>query len=84
MIFGTKKKKNRNFIPNIKINDETLDVVDETTFLGVILDCELNWKKHINYTSKKIAKAIGIIPIARRVFNKTNLNNYIMLLCTHI
>jgi hypothetical protein len=67
-----------------QINGITLEVVNKSKFLGVIIDDQLYWKHHILYTSKKIAKAIGIISIARRVFNKTNLNNYIMLLCTHI
>ena len=37
--------------------------------MGVIIDDQLNWKLHISYISKKIAKATGIISIARRVFD---------------
>ena len=57
----------------IKINGITLDVVNKSKFLGVVIDDQINWKQHILYTSKKIAKAIGIISIARRVFNKSTL-----------
>jgi hypothetical protein len=50
MIFEKAKKKNRSFTPNIKIDGQTLDIVEETKMLGVIVDMELNWKKHIIYT----------------------------------
>jgi hypothetical protein len=73
MIFGKKNTKNRDYIPNIKINGETLDIVDETKFLGIILDSELNWKKHVSYTSKKLAKAIAILSKTRQFFNKKTL-----------
>jgi hypothetical protein len=47
--------------------------VDETKFLGIIVDMELNWKKHIIYTSKKIAKAIGILSKTRPYLDKKTL-----------
>ena len=47
---------------------------DETTkFIGVIIDNRLNWKHHIDSICNKVSKNIGIILIARRVFNKTTL-----------
>ena len=80
MLFGQKNKKNRNFIPNIKINDETLDIVNETKFSGIILDSELNWKSHVNYTSKKLAKDIAIISKTKQFFNKKNPASNVLLL----
>jgi hypothetical protein len=74
MIFGTKNKQIKNSF-NIQIEGKSLLTVSKTKFLGVIIDDQLNWKHHITYTSKKIAKAIGIISIARRVFNKKTLVN---------
>jgi hypothetical protein len=68
MIFG-KKKKQDNYVPKIKIEDQILEIVDQTKFLGVIVDHELNWKKHIIYTSKKIAKAIGILTKTKQILN---------------
>jgi hypothetical protein len=51
MIFGSKRNnRHGNYIPNIKIDGQTLDIVNETKCLGFILDDELSWKKHINYT----------------------------------
>jgi hypothetical protein len=68
-----KKKIYRNFTPKITIRGQVLDTVEETKFLGIIVDMELNWKKHIIYTSKKIAKAIGILSKTRQFLDKKNL-----------
>ena len=46
MIFGLKKKNLDNSIA-IKIEGQTLEVVNQTKFFGVILDQDLNWKKLI-------------------------------------
>jgi hypothetical protein len=72
MVFGTKNDSLKKEL-KIKINGITLEVVNKSKFLGVVIDDQLNWKQHILYTSKKIAKAIGIISFARRVFNKATL-----------
>ena len=66
-------KKTSDYLPKIQINGETLDIVEETKFLGVILDSELSWTKHISYTSKKLAKSIAILSKTRPFFNKTTL-----------
>jgi hypothetical protein len=50
-----------------------LDIVDETKFLGVILDSELTWKNHINYTSKKLSKSIAILSKTKPFFNRQTL-----------
>ena len=49
--------------------------VNETKFLGVIIDDKLNWSPHITYISKKIAKGIGIIIKARKIFNNETLSS---------
>jgi hypothetical protein len=72
MVFGTKNDILKKEL-KIKMNGITLDVVNKSKFLGVVIDDQINWKQHILYTSKKTAKAIGIISIARRVFNKATL-----------
>jgi hypothetical protein len=55
MIFGSKNK-----FPHpitIQIEGENIAEVEETKFLGVILDSSLSWKKHIYHISKKSLKA---------------------------
>ena len=48
-------------MPNIYIDDNKIDFVKEFNFLGIILDCNLKWKLHINHISKKISKTLGIL-----------------------
>lgn len=43
------------------INNEYIDQVNETVFLGIILDEELSWKSHISHVANKISKSLGII-----------------------
>ena len=45
------------------INETTIAQVNETVFLGVVLDNNLTWKSHIATCSLavKISKSIGII-----------------------
>lgn len=46
---------------SIQIDNNKIDCVKETVFLGVILDEHLSWKPHILSISRKISKSIGII-----------------------
>jgi hypothetical protein len=52
MIFGPNRKTNTSKI-NIHIEGRTLDIVNSTKFLGIILDSGLNWKGHILHLAKK-------------------------------
>ena len=48
--------------------------VNETNFLGVIIDDKLNWKPHIRYICTKVAKGFGAILKARKVFDRETLS----------
>ena len=65
MLFGPRKK-----IPiediNIQIEGKKLDIVTTTKFLGVILDSNISWKDHIAHISKKVARSVGILSIAKK------------------
>jgi hypothetical protein len=50
-----------------------LERVDQTKFLGIILDSGCTWQPHIQYLTKKIAKSIGILSLARQTLNKKTL-----------
>lgn len=52
---------------NIRIDGEQLESVKEIKYLGIILDNKLNFKSHVNYIAKKIAKKIGFF---KRIRNK--------------
>ena len=69
----TKSKHKIRHIPTIKLKGETLENITETKFLGVMVDSSLTWKSHINLTTKKIAKSIGILSKAKQYFNNKTL-----------
>ena len=52
------------------IDDETIDEVKNTKFLGVIIDNKLTWKDHINYVAGKVSRAIGMIVKAKKYLRK--------------
>ena len=58
---------------DLLINGNRISEVNETKFLGVIIDNKLNWSPHIMHISKKIAKGIGIILKARKVVDNEKL-----------
>ena len=66
------------------INGNQITEVNETKFLGVIIDNKLTWCPHIMYIGKKIAKGIGIILKAREAFNNETLFSLYYTLFTHI
>ena len=58
---------------DLLINGSRISEVTEAKFLGVIIDNKSNWSPHIMYISKTIAKGIGIILKARKVFDNETL-----------
>ena len=60
-------------IKDIFIDGNKIMEVTETKFLGVIIDCKLNWSPHITYISKNVAKCVGIIIKARKLFDQETL-----------
>jgi hypothetical protein len=76
MIFGLKRHSSTKNI-NVMINNQKLDVVLSSKFLGVIIDNNLSWKEHCLYTAKKMSKSIAILSIAKKYLNhKTMLQLY--------
>ena len=56
------RQKRQLFDINLKISQCAIERVNETIFLGVILDENLTWKPHIAINvARKISKSIGII-----------------------
>ena len=56
----------------VVIDNHPIKEVCHIKFLSVI-DNKLKWKEHIDFISKIIAKGIGVIIKARKVFDKTTL-----------
>ena len=60
------QKKLETIVTNLKIDNQLIEKVDNTTFIGVMLDSHLSWSKQIKMVKKKIARGIGIINKARK------------------
>ena len=58
---------------HIHINNVEIHSVEQTKFLGVIIDCHLSWKPHIQYIKTKVCKSIGIITKARKYLDSKSL-----------
>ena len=71
MIF-TSRNKCMNDV-DIRINNVKVERVYATKFLGVQIDAQLTWKKHIEYTCKKLCKCVGILAKARKKLHKSSL-----------
>ena len=60
MIFKSRQNRHHPDV-QLSLNSCSIERVNETVFLGVILDETLSWKSHISHVANKISKLIGII-----------------------
>ena len=61
MVFHNRQRNISALIPTIHINGQPIERVTEFNFLGLIIDQHLNWEAHIQKTSNKISRALGIM-----------------------
>ena len=78
MIFSNKKCNDNHMI---SINGMDITRVFVTKFLGVHLDFQFNWSKHISVITNKIAKNVSVMYRVRHLLTNTTLYN---LYCTLI
>ena len=71
MLF-TPKRWSRS-VKDIIIDHCKINEVKETKFLGVVIDNTLKWSSHLEYIGGKIAKGIGVIIKARKIFSTVTL-----------
>ena len=57
----------------VLINNREIEQVEETVFLGIILDENLSWRSQVAHVANKISKSIGIIRKSRFYLQKTSL-----------
>ena len=63
MIFKPTKQLNndiKNLNLQIKFNNVIIERTSCTKYLGIYMDKDLNWQKHIDYVHKKIVKFVGL------------------------
>ena len=54
-------------LSSIKIRNCNIECVSSIRFLGVVLDCNLKFDKHVNNISVKISKSLGILSKVNKV-----------------
>ena len=54
--------------PDLQIKSNRIKRVTKCNFLGLVLQSNLYWNKHINHISLKVSKAIGVIHRLKSVY----------------
>ena len=84
IIFHPYNKPLKKYI-TLKINNKAIMEKDNIKYLGIIIDSQLNWKKHILTLSKKNSRCIGIMCKLRQFMNTNMLKNiYYSLFYSHL
>ena len=85
MIFKTRNRKLQDIPMDILLNDKIITQTAVTKFLGIFLDENIDWSKHIEHISFKISRAIGVLSRLRH-FIPVNIliNLYNTLILPHI
>ena len=75
MIMTNRKKVQQNDDLQLSIDGQTISQVNETIFLGVIIDDRMTFKSHIhvNHIAGKMSKGVGIICKARQLLPQYSL-----------
>ena len=71
MVFS--KRRTRKTSLKLIIDGESICEVQNTTFLGIIIDNKLNWKDDISYIAGKVSRGVGMIIKARNYLNRDGL-----------
>ena len=54
--------------PDLQLNGNKIERVTQFNFLGLILQSNLSWNKHVNHISLKVSKTIGILYRLKSVY----------------
>ena len=60
VIFHPHQKKINNSL-NIEIDGKPINQQKSVKYLGILIDCHLNWKEQIQQFLKKISRGIGVL-----------------------
>ena len=72
IIFKSNKKRLRRDL-HLTLNGTVLQRVEDSKFLGIVIDQHLTWKNHIDYITKKILRITGLLCRIRFYVNQTHL-----------
>ena len=71
-------------IPHFQVNGHDIDFVEETKYLGLIIDDNIKWESNVKCTQKKISRAIGLLKYAKQYMQEDTLRNmYLSIVQPH-
>ena len=71
LVIGGSKRLNdiekvRGVKPLFNVGDETVSIVKQAKYLGVMVDQHLNWKEQISTIKKKVSRGIGMLKYSKK------------------
>ena len=63
----------KNINLNLKIGKTVIKSLKNYKYLGIIIDCNLNWSEHVETVKTKLQKALGILYKTRHFLNEKSL-----------
>ena len=72
IICVVQQKKQNKIKPDISsnIDGQVIAEITSSKFLGVIIDDKLNWRDHVSFVCRKVARGLGVIIKVRKVLQK--------------
>ena len=77
MLFSTKQKQNvlksQNKDLDLKIRVNELEVIKKIKYLGLQVDCSMDWKEQITAVSSKVSRPVAVLKHAKSFLRKESL-----------
>ena len=74
MLIGTRQRLHYHDKITITTGDDIIKQCYSSKILGVELDCNINWKEHINFIAQKISKKLGLLKRLKQFLSPDLLN----------
>ena len=71
MLFHFHQRDISHIVPDLHINNHTLERVSEFNFLGLTIDENFTWNSHIQKISNKVSRALGVMSRLKRFLPST-------------
>ena len=80
MIIGSRKRLSAQCDDvEIRIDDQIIKRVDKTKSLGLAIDAQLSWGKHVEEICKKVSSALGALNVCGPLYPKELQSKFITL-----
>ena len=66
--------KDRHAQPSFSIGDQVIEMITNTKYLGLQIESQLKWDKHIDTIKTKANRSLGLIKHAKKYFPSDVLN----------